>query len=33
MTVTADVKVGTRKLITYFTYPVLRSGSTSFREP
>ncbi|HYD55877.1 MAG TPA: HlyD family type I secretion periplasmic adaptor subunit [Burkholderiales bacterium] len=32
-TVSADIKVGTRKLITYFTYPVLRSGSTSFREP
>jgi hemolysin D len=33
MTVVADIKVGTRKLITYFTYPVLRSGSSSFREP
>ena len=32
-TVSADIKVGTRKLITYFTYPILRSGSTSFREP
>jgi HlyD family secretion protein len=32
-TVTADIKVGTRKLITYFTYPILRSGSASFREP
>lgn len=33
MSVSADVKVGTRKLITYFTYPILRSGQTSFREP
>jgi hemolysin D len=33
MTVTADVKVGSRKLITYFTYPILRSGASSFREP
>jgi hemolysin D len=33
MTVTADIKVGTRSLLTYFTYPLLRSGQTSFREP
>lgn len=33
MTVTADVRVGTRSLLTYFTYPLLRSGATSFREP
>jgi ATP-binding cassette, subfamily B, bacterial HlyB/CyaB len=33
MTAVADIKVGTRKLITYFTYPILRSGATSFREP
>lgn len=33
MTVTADIKVGTRSLLTYFTYPLIRSGQTSFREP
>lgn len=33
MTVTADIKVGTRSLMTYFTYPLIRSGQTSFREP
>jgi HlyD family secretion protein len=33
MTVTADIKVGTRSLISYFTYPLIRSGQTSFREP
>jgi hypothetical protein len=33
MTVTADIKVGTRSLLTYFTYPLIRSGKTSFREP
>jgi HlyD family secretion protein len=33
MTVTADIKVGTRSLLTYFTYPLIRSGQSSFREP
>ena len=33
MTVTGDVKVGSRRLVTYITYPVTRAFSTSFREP
>ena len=33
MTVTADIKIGKRKLITYFTDPILRSTSSSLREP
>ena len=33
MTVTGDVKIGSRRLITYITYPVSRALSTSFREP
>ena len=33
MTVTGDVKIGSRRLVTYITYPVTRALSTSFREP
>jgi hemolysin D len=33
MTVTGDVKIGSRRLITYVTYPVTRALATSFREP
>lgn len=33
MTVSGDVKVGSRRLVTYITYPVSRALSTSFREP
>lgn len=31
--VTADLKVGKRRLITYFTNPVIRNVATAFREP
>lgn len=33
ITGSAEIKVGKRRLITYFIYPILRSISTSFREP
>jgi hemolysin D len=33
MTVTGDVKTGSRRLVTFITYPVTRALSTSFREP
>ncbi len=33
MTVSAEVKVGSRKLISYFVYPVFRALDESFREP
>ena len=33
ITASAEIKVGKRRLITYFIYPILRSISTSFREP
>ena len=33
MTLSADIKTGTRSLVTYVTYPVSRALSTSFREP
>ncbi|MDJ0894648.1 MAG: HlyD family type I secretion periplasmic adaptor subunit [Alphaproteobacteria bacterium] len=29
----AEIKVGKRRLITYFAYPILRTIDTSFREP
>lgn len=33
MTASAEIKVGKRRLITYFIYPLVRTFSTSFREP
>ena len=33
MTVTAEVKVGTRSVISYFIYPIRRGFSESIREP
>lgn len=33
MTVSAEIKVGTRRLITYFLYPILRYLDESMREP
>ena len=33
MLANADVKVGKRKLITYFTYPITRAFGDAFREP
>jgi hemolysin D len=33
MQANADLKVGTRRLITYFTYPILKAFEESFREP
>jgi HlyD family secretion protein len=33
MTVTAEIKVGSRRLITYLLYPFLRGFDESFREP
>lgn len=33
MTLAGDVKIGSRRLVTYITYPVTRALSSSFREP
>jgi len=33
MLLTGDIKVGRRRLITYFIYPVIRTIETSFTEP
>ncbi len=33
MSVSAEIKVGKRRLISYFIYPVIRALDTSFREP
>lgn len=33
MTASGDIKVGKRRIITYFTYPILRTLDTSMREP
>lgn len=33
MTATAEIKVGSRRLITYLLYPFLRGLNESFREP
>ena len=33
MTVTAEIKVGTRTIISYFLYPLLRGLDDSIREP
>lgn len=33
MTLTAEIKVGKRRLITYFLYPLIRSFDESMREP
>ena len=33
MLATADLKVGKRRLITYFTNPILKSLSSAMREP
>ncbi len=33
MQLTGDIRVGKRRLITYFIYPVIRTIETSFREP
>lgn len=33
MTVTAEIKVGTRRLITYILYPVIRTLDTGLRDP
>lgn len=33
MTVNAEVKIGSRKLISYFVYPIFRALDESFREP
>jgi len=33
MTASAEIKVGKRRIITYFTYPIIRTLSTSLREP
>ena len=33
MAVTADIKVGTRRVIDYFIYPLFRSVDSSIREP
>ena len=33
MTVTAEIKVGTRSVISYFLYPITRALSESIREP
>ena len=31
--VTAEIKIGTRRVISYFAYPLLRALDESFREP
>lgn len=33
MTVTAEIKVGTRSVISYFLYPITRGFEESVREP
>ena len=33
MLATADIKVGKRRVITYFTFPIIRAFEDSFREP
>jgi len=33
MTVTAEVKVGSRSVISYFLYPIQRGFNESIREP
>jgi len=33
MTASAEITVGKRRVITYFLYPIIRTISTSFREP
>ena len=33
MLASADLKVGERRLITYFTNPILKSLATAMREP
>ena len=33
MTLTAEIKVGTRSVISYLTYPITRGFSESIREP
>lgn len=33
MQLSSDIKVGKRRLITYFIYPIIRTIETSFREP
>ena len=33
MTVTAEIKVGTRSVISYFLYPLLRGLDDSLKEP
>ncbi|KIM00740.1 HlyD family secretion protein [Paramagnetospirillum magnetotacticum MS-1] len=33
MAVTAEIKIGTRRVITYFIYPLFRALDESFREP
>ena len=33
MLATADIKVGKRRVITYFTFPIIRAFEDAFREP
>jgi HlyD family secretion protein len=33
MLASADIKVGQRRLISYFTYPITRAFEESFTEP
>lgn len=33
MTLTAKIRIGERRLITYFLYPIIRAVDESFREP
>jgi membrane fusion protein, hemolysin D len=33
MTLTAEIRIGERRLITYFLYPIIRAVDESFREP
>jgi HlyD family secretion protein len=33
MTASAEIKIGTRRVITYFLYPIFRAFDESFREP
>jgi HlyD family secretion protein len=33
MLASADIKVGKRRVITYFTFPIIRAFESAFREP